>query len=157
VIATLGPIQNDESRVNIRFGVARTVRQLVERHPGHQHPGQRRRLQRAQVCRKFLRQRQTQPSRIDSGGDAVHAGRPAGQRLGQQIRQQQHLDATRPQQRGERIVLLLRLGDPRQTVEQQRVVVAWCQSLQFGARAVQDDDPQRANLGVAAQHGLGHI
>ncbi len=118
-------------------------RQLVERHPRHQHRCQRRRIQRAQVRRKLLRQRQSQPSRIDRSGDAVHAGRPAlGQRLGQQIGEQQHLDAARAQQRGERIVLLLRLGHPGQPVEQQRVVVARRQPLQFGAGPVQDDDPQ---------------
>ena len=57
---------------------------------------------------------------------------------------------------GERVVLLLRLGHPGQPVEQQRVVVARRQPLQFGAGAVQDDDPQRADLGVHPQRGLGH-
>ena len=54
------------------------------------------------------------------------------------------------------VVLLLGLGHPGQAVEQQRVVVARGQPLQLGARAVQDDDPQRADLGVGAQHGVGH-
>ena len=58
---------------------------------------------------------------------------------------------------GERVVLLLRLGHPGQAVEQQRVVVARGQPLQFGARAVQDDDPQRADLGIAAQRNVCHI
>ena len=49
---------------------------------------------------------------------------------------------------GERVVLLLRPGDPGQPVEQQRVVVARREPLQLGAGAVQDDGPQRADLGV---------
>ena len=159
VIATRGPIQNDESRVNSRFGkrvddeVAAVVhaphqrqfpaveRQLVERHARHQHVRQRRGIQRAQVRREFLRQWQAQSSRVDRRRNAVHAGGAAGQRLGQQFAEQQHLDATRPQQVGERVVLLLRLGHPGQPVEQQRVVVARSQSLQFGPRAVQDRRP----------------
>ena len=58
------------------------------------------------------------------GRDAVHPRRAAGQRLGQQFRQQQHLDAARAQHLGERVVLRLRLGHPWQPVEQQRVVFA---------------------------------
>ena len=85
----------------------------------------------------------------------MHAGRAAvGQRLGQQIGQQQHLDAARRQQRGERVVLALRLGHPGQAVEQQRVVVARGQPLQFGAGPVQDDGAQPANLGIAAQRHI---
>ncbi len=71
-------------------------------------------------------------------------------------REQQHLDATRSQHRGERVVFLLRLGHPRQPVEQQRVVVARGQPLQFGPGPVQDDGPQPADLGVAAQRGVCH-
>ena len=133
-------------------------RQLVERHPRHQHPRQRPRIQRSQIGRKLLRQRQSQPSRIDRRGDPVHARRATvRKRLGQQIRQQQHLDAARFQHRGERIVFLLRLGDPWQAVEQQRVVVARGEPLQFGPGPVQDDSPQPADLGVAAQRNVCHI
>ncbi len=86
----------------------------------------------------------------------MHAGRTAGQRFGQQIRQQQHLDTARAQQVGERVVLGLRPGHPGQPVEQQRVVVAGRQALQFGAGAVQDDHPQRPDLGVHSQRSTGH-
>jgi hypothetical protein len=43
-------------------------------------------------------------------------------------------------------VFLLRPGHPRQTVEQQGVVVAGCQALQLGPRSMQDDDPKPADL-----------
>ena len=133
-------------------------RQLVERHPRHQHPRQRPRFQRPQIRRKLLRQRQSQPSRIDRRRDPMHPRRAAvRQRLGQQVREQQHLDAARFQHCGERVVLLLRLGDPRQAVEQQRVVVARGEPLQLGPRAVQDDGAQPADLGVAAQRNVCHI
>ena len=79
------------------------------------------------------------------------------QRLSQQIREQQHLDGSRFQHRRERVVLLLRLGDPRQPVEQQRVVVARGESPQFVAGPVQDDSSQPANLGIAAQRTVCHI
>ena len=174
VIATRGPIQNDESRVNSRFGNGSMTKsppwcmrrtsdsspavngQLVERHARHQHVRQRRGIQRAQIRREFLRQWQAQSSRVDRRRDAVHAGGATGQRLGEQLAQQQHLDATRPQQVGERVVLLLRPGHPRQPVEQQLVVVAWSQSLQFGTGRCRIDDPQRAHLGIGAQHGACH-
>jgi hypothetical protein len=74
--------------------------------------------------------------------------------LGQQVGEQQHLDTPRPKQRGERVVLALGLGHPRQSVEQQRVVVAGRQPLQFGAGAVQDDSAKRADLGVTAQRHI---
>ena len=70
---------------------------------------------------------------------------------------EQYLDGARFQHRGERIMFLLRLGDPRQAVEQQRVVVARREALQFGPGAVQDDDTQLADLGVAAQRNVCHI
>ena len=57
---------------------------------------------------------------------------------------------------GERIVLRLRPGHPRQAVEQQCVVVARRQALQFGAGAVQDDHAQRPDLGVHPQRSTGH-
>ena len=85
----------------------------------------------------------------------MHAGSAAvGQRLGQQIGEEQHLHTPVAQQRGERIVLALRLGHPGQAVEQQRVVVARGQPLQFGAGPVQDDGAQPANLGIAAQRHI---
>jgi MerR family redox-sensitive transcriptional activator SoxR len=74
-----------------------------------------------------------------------------GQCFGQQIRNEQHLDTARAQQFGERIVFALCLGHPRQTVEQQRIVVAWREALQFRAGPMQDDRPQSAHLRVAAQ------
>jgi hypothetical protein len=130
-------------------------RQFVERQTRHQHPGQRRRLQRPQIRRQLLGQRQTQPPRIDRRRDSVHPRRPAvRQRLGQQIGQQQHLDTAGAQQVGERVVFALRLGHPRQPVEQQLVVVARRQPLQLGPRPVQDDRPQRAHLGVAAERHM---
>ena len=61
------------------------------------------------------------------------------------------------QQRGEGVVLILGARHPGQAVEEQGVVVAGGQSLQFRARPVQDDGAQRADLGVGAQHGVRHI
>ena len=54
---------------------------------------------------------------------------------------------------GERVVLRLRLGHPWQPVEQQRVVVARREALQLGAGTVQDDHPQRPDLGVHPKRG----
>lgn len=76
----------------------------------------------------------------------MHAGRAAGQCLGQQIGHQQHLDAARAEEICERVVFVLRLGDPWQPVEQQRVVVARGEALQLGARTVQDGHTQRPDL-----------
>ncbi len=73
------------------------------------------------------------------------------ERFGQQVGQQQHFHAAGPQQVGELVVLLLRARDPGQPVEQQLVVVARGEALQLGARAVQDGDPQRPDLGIGAQ------
>ena len=88
----------------------------------------------------------------------MHARRATvRQRLGQQVREQQHLDATGFQHRGERVVLRLRLGHPRQAVEQERVVVARGEPLQLGPRAVQDDGAQPTDFGVAAQRSVCHI
>ena len=108
--------------------------------------GQRPGLQRSQVRRKLLRQWQSQPSRIHRGGDAVHAGRPLLDSASVNRSASSSTSAAGPQHLGERVVLLLGLGHPGQAVEQQRVVVARGQPLQLGARAVQDDDPQRADL-----------
>jgi len=133
-------------------------RQFVERHPRRQHPGKRARVQRPQVRRKLLRQWKSQPSRVDRRRYPMHPRRTAvRQRLGQQVREQQHLHVARFQHCGERVVLLLRLGDPRQPVEQQRVVVARCEPLQFGPRPVQDDSAQPADLRVAPQRNVCHI
>ena len=120
--------------------------QLVERHPRHQHSGQRFGLERAQVLRKFLGQWQSEAARVDGRGDALHAGGTTDQRLGQQLAEQQHLDTAGTQHRRKGIVFLLGLGHPGQPVEQQHVVVARGQPLQLGARAMQDDHPQRAHL-----------
>ena len=168
MIATRGPIQNDESRVNNRFGSGSMTKSppwCIRRTSDSSPPLNGNSLnvipaistrasdagfQRPQIRRKLLRQRQSQPSRIDRRRDAMHPRRATvRQRLGQQVREQQHLDAARFQHRGERVVLLLRLGDPRQPVEQQRVVVARGEPLQLGARAVQDDGAQPPDLGVA--------
>ena len=98
-----------------------------------------------------------EPPRVDRGGDAVHPSRATGQRLDEQVAEQQHLDTPRPQQFGERVVFLLRLGHPGQPVEQQRIVVAGRQPLHLGAGAVKDHDAQRANLRVCAQHRTCHV
>ncbi len=88
----------------------------------------------------------------------MHARRATvRQRLGQQVGEQQHLDTARFQHRGERVVFLLRLGHPRQAIEQQRVVVARREPPQFVPGPVQDDSPQPADLGVAAQRNVCHI
>ena len=56
----------------------------------------------------------------------------AGQGLDEQLGQVEHLDAAGTQRLGERVVLLLRPGDPGDPVEQQLVVVARGQPLELG-------------------------
>ncbi len=75
------------------------------------------RIQATQIRRKLLRQRQSKPESIDDGGDALHPGSATVQSFGQQVGQQQHLDAAGSEQLGERIVFLLRPCDPGQSVE----------------------------------------
>jgi hypothetical protein len=87
----------------------------------------------------------------------VHPGRPAVQCLGEEVGEQQHLDPAGAKQVGERVVFLLRPCDPGQPVEQQRVVVLRRQALKFGTGTVQDHHPQRAYLGVGAQHRIRHV
>ena len=86
----------------------------------------------------------------------MNPGSTAGQCLGEQVREQQYLDAPGPEQRGESVVLLLRAGHPGQSVEEQRIVVAGGEPLQFDTGPVQDDRPQAADLGVDAEPGCGH-
>ena len=131
-------------------------RQLAERHASHQDPRQVLDAERSQIGRKLLRQRKSQPAVVDGRRDAVHPRRSARERLGQQIGEQEHLDATRAQQRGERVVLLLSTRHPRHPVEQQSVVVARGQPLKLGPRAVQDDDPQRSDLRIGTKRRPCH-
>lgn len=131
-------------------------RQFVEGHACHQQVGQRRRFECAQVRRKLLSQWNTESAGVDGGGYAVHPRRTGGQRLGQEIAQQQHLHPAGGEQRRERVVLLLGLGDPGQSVEQQGVVVARGESLQLRAGTVQDHRPQPADLRIGSQRYRFH-
>ena len=103
-----------------------------------------------------MRQRITQSPAVHRGGDALHPRGPAGQRLGEKLREQQHFHSAGAQQRSEGIVLLLSSGHPGQAVEQQSVIVARGQSLELGSGPVQDYSSQPADLGVDTQVGRGH-
>lgn len=61
--------------------------ELGESHPGHQHFGQFSGPKAAEVRSELLRQRMAQSSAVHRGGDALHPGRTADQRLGEEVRQ----------------------------------------------------------------------
>ena len=104
-----------------------------------------------------MRQWRSEPTRIHRRGDTLHPGGPAvAERLGQQVGQQQHLDAAGTQQCGELVMLFLRPRDPGQPVEQQLVGVARIEPAQLRPGAVQDGGPQRAHLGIGAQLNNTH-
>ena len=71
--------------------------------------------------------------------------------LDEQLDEVEHLDAVVAQRLGEGVVLVLGAADPRDAVEQQRVVVAWRESSQLGAGTVQHHRPEPADLAVRAQ------
>ena len=100
------------------------------------------------MSREFLRQSQTQPPGVDRGGDTLHSRRAAVQCLDEQIREQQHLDTAGAKQVRKRVMLLLCPGQPRQSVEEQGVVVSRGESSQFGTGPVQDHRTQCPDLGV---------
>ena len=70
------------------------------------------------------------------------------QRLGEQVRQQEHLDASLAHPSDELVVLVLRPLDPQHVVEQQVVVVRRRQALQAEVRAVDHHLAQLADLGM---------
>ena len=91
-------------------------------------------------CRACVRRRRAARPRCGRAG--------IGQRVDQQVDQQQHLDPATAQHLGERVVLVLRAVHPGDAVEQQLVVVARGESLEFRAGPVQQHRAQRADLAV---------
>ncbi len=73
----------------------------------------------------------------------------------QEVGEAQDADPVALQGGGEAVVLELRALDPRDAVEEQPVGVAGGEPLELGARAVEDDGAQRADLGVHAGRGHG--
>ena len=132
-----------------------TRRQLGKRHSRHQDVREVHRRQGPQVRRKLLHKGRSQPSGVDRGRDSLNPGSTAAQCLGEQVTEQQYLDTAGPQHLGERIVLLLGTRHPGQAVEEQGVVVAGCQPLQFQTGSMQDHCPQPADFRVHAQR-TGH-
>ena len=97
-----------------------------------------------------------EPRVVDGGADQLGPRGGEGQDLGQQPVDVEHLDAARGQRLGERVVLLLRAGDPGDAVEEQLVVVARREAAQLGPGAVQHDGAQPADLAGGAHHrGVG--
>ena len=78
----------------------------------------------------------------------VGASQGIGEDVGEQVDQVEHLDAVAAQRFGEGVVLLLRAADPRNSVEEQRIVVARGQAREFRAGTVQQDRRQLADLVV---------
>ncbi|GIM90169.1 hypothetical protein Ato02nite_019620 [Paractinoplanes toevensis] len=64
----------------------------------------------------------------------------------------EHLHAAIAQRVSEAIVLLLRPADPRDTVEEQRVVVPRSQPGELGSGPMEQDRTQRADLTVDVVH-----
>ena len=71
-----------------------------------------------------------------------------GQRLGQEVDQEEDLDAPLPHPRHEHVVLVLGTLDPEHVVEQQAVVVRGCEPLQAQLGAVDHHLAEPAHLGV---------
>ena len=112
--------------------------QLGGRLVGH-HPGD--------VVAQSVAEAQARGGRLDDAG--AYVGVDEG--LGEQVHEVEDLDVMVAQRLGERVVLLLRAANPRDTVEQQRVVVAWCQTSELGTRSVQHDRPQPPDFTVCTQ------
>ncbi len=88
------------------------------------------------------------------GDDSLDAGGPRSlvlEGLHQQLGQVEHLDAVVAQNLGKAVVLVLRSADPRNPVEEQLVVIARGQPLQFRPGPVQQHRPQPAHFGVGAE------
>ena len=83
-------------------------------------------------------------------GDQLDQPLPAlvagGERLGEQVLEQEDLDAALAHPRHELVVLVLRALDPQHVVEQQVVVVGRRQPLQAELRAVDHHLAQLADL-----------
>ena len=74
-----------------------------------------------------------------------------GERLGQQVVEQQHLDAALAHQVDERVVLLAGAPHPDHVVEEQLVAVGGGQPLVREVRAVHHHGAQRPDLGGDAE------
>ena len=128
--------------------------QLFLGQPGHRDVGE---LARAQVGQplgdaapKLVAEALVGERVLDDGSRA--AGTREG--LGEQVAQDEHLDAVPAQRLGELVVLLLSPLDPGNAVEEQVGGVARRQPGQLGAGPVQHDRTQPADLAVGAVRTL---
>jgi hypothetical protein len=78
----------------------------------------------------------------------VLASRLDREHVDQEVAEIENRRAARAQRLGENVVLLLRAADPRDAVEQQRVVVAGRQPGELGSWAVEQDGIEPADLTV---------
>ena len=108
-------------------------------------------MQALQVTLHDSAKRFSEPRVGGDGIDARRAGRIVGQRLYQQVGQVEHLDAVAAQFMGEGVMLVLGPADPRDAVEEELVVVARREPLQFRAGSVQQHRPQPGDFGVCAE------
>ena len=172
VIATRGPIQNDESRVNSRFGSGSMTKSppwCIRRTNDSSPPLNGNSLNvipaistdasgAASSVRRYVESScaNGSPSRRGSTAAAMPCMRAAPLLASASVNRSASSSTSTPREPAARRThrAPLRLGHPRQPVEQQRVVVARGQPLQFGAGAVQDDGAQPANLGIAAQRHI---
>jgi hypothetical protein len=126
---------------------------LVVADAGHQGLGQVRRSQRLQVVGEVCAQGVAQPQVPGDVGDRLGAGFLAGERLGQEFAEIQHLDTAVAQGLCEAVVLVLGPAHPGDPVEQQFVVVARREPPKLVAGPVQHHRPQRSDLAVHSVPG----
>jgi hypothetical protein len=131
------------------------VAQLAEADPADEDVPQLGGSQRGQLGAHPRRELASEDALVHRVGDAPFAGPAVVEGGPQEVGEAQDADPVAGEGGGEAVVLELRARDPRDAVEQEPVGVAGGEALELGARAVEDDGPQRADLGVHARRGHG--
>ena len=129
--------------------------QLTGGDAGDQCLRQRLRIETLQVVPDGRAEIVAEPAVIKGRADRGLAGRRVLERILQQFRDVEHLDAVVAEDLRERVVLLLGAGHPGQPVEQDAAAAAGRDTFQLGARTVNENGAQPAGLTVRAM-GVTH-